>query len=141
RDAWFGVLGSAARSRRGRIGLALVLPVVVVALVGPYIAPKSPTAFVGLPFAGPSSDAWLGTDGVGRDVLSRVLYGGREILALAALATVIGIVVGTALGTTAGYVKGALDEVVMRTLDVALAFPQIILALLLVSIIGPELWL
>lgn len=141
RDAWFGVLGAAARSRRGRIGLALVVPVVLVALVGPYIAPESPTAFVGLPFAGPSSDAWLGTDGVGRDVLSRVLYGGREILALAVIATAIGIVVGTALGVTAGYVRGLVDETIMRALDVALAFPQIILALLLVSIVGPELWL
>jgi len=60
---------------------------------------------------------------------------------LAVLATAIGIVVRTALGTTAGYIKGALDEAIMRTLDVALAFPQIILALLLVSIIGPKLWL
>ena len=118
-----------------------MLPVVLLALVGPFAAPRSPTAFVGLPYAGPSSDAWLGTDGIGRDVLSRVLWGGREILGLAALATVIGIVAGTALGTTAGYAKGALDEVIMRTLDVALAFPQIILALLLVSIIGPKLWL
>jgi peptide/nickel transport system permease protein len=135
------VLISAARSRRGLIGLALVTPVVLVALIGPYVAPKSPTAFVGLPFASPSSSAWLGTDGIGRDVVSRVLWGGREILALAALATIIGIVVGTALGTTAGYVKGAADEGIMRTLDIALAFPQIILALLLVSIVGPKLWL
>jgi peptide/nickel transport system permease protein len=138
---WLDVLSRAGRSRRGQVGLALVLPVVVLALVGPFVAPRSPTAFVGLPYAGPSSAAWLGTDGIGRDVVSRVLWGGREILALAALATVIGIVAGTALGTTAGYVKGAIDEVIMRTLDVALAFPQIILALLLVSIIGPELWL
>jgi peptide/nickel transport system permease protein len=138
---WLDVLARAARSRRGRVGLALVLPVVLLALAGPFVAPESPTAFVGLPYAGPSPDAWLGTDGIGRDVVSRVLWGGREILGLAALATVIGIVAGTALGTTAGYVKGALDEVIMRTLDVALAFPQIILALLLVSIIGPELWL
>jgi peptide/nickel transport system permease protein len=138
---WLDVLARAARSRRGRVGLALVLPVVLLALAGPFVAPESPTAFVGLPYAGPSADAWLGTDGIGRDVVSRVLWGGREILGLAALATVIGIVAGTALGTTAGYVKGALDEVIMRTLDVALAFPQIILALLLVSIIGPKLWL
>jgi peptide/nickel transport system permease protein len=141
RGVRLGVLGSAARSRRGMIGLGLVVPVVLVALVGPYIAPKSPTAFVGLPFAGPSSSAWLGTDGVGRDALSRVLFGGREILALAALATAIGITVGTALGVTAGYVRGLVDETIMRTLDVALAFPQIILALLLVSIVGPKLWL
>jgi peptide/nickel transport system permease protein len=118
RGVWLSVLASAARSRRGRIGLALVIPVVLIALVGPY-----------------------GTDVVGRDVLSRVLYGGREILALAALATVIGICVGTAFGVTAGYVRGFVDESIMRALDVALAFPQIILALLLVSIVGPKLWL
>jgi len=138
---WLDVLARTCRSRRGKVGLALVIPIVLIALLGPFVAPKSPTAFVGLPYAGPSSEAWLGTDGIGRDVLSRVLWGGREILALAVLATAIGIVVGTALGTTAGYVKGALDEAIMRTLDVALAFPQIILALLLVSIIGPKLWL
>jgi peptide/nickel transport system permease protein len=74
-------------------------------------------------------------------VLSRVLWGGREILALAVLATAIGIVAGTALGTTAGYARGVADEAIMRTMDVALAFPQIILALLLVSIVGPKLWL
>lgn len=141
RALWLDVLARTCRSRRGKVGLALVIPIVLIALLGPYVAPKSPTAFVGLPYAGPSSEAWLGTDGIGRDVLSRVLWGGREILALAVLATAIGIVVGTALGTTAGYVKGALDEAIMRTLDVALAFPQIILALLLVSIIGPQLWL
>jgi peptide/nickel transport system permease protein len=141
RALWLDVLARTCRSRRGKVGLALVIPIVLIALLGPFVAPKSPTAFVGLPYAGPSSEAWLGTDGIGRDVLSRVLWGGREILALAVLATAIGIVVGTALGTTAGYVKGALDEAIMRTLDVALAFPQIILALLLVSIIGPQLWL
>jgi peptide/nickel transport system permease protein len=141
RALWLDVLARTCRSRRGKVGLALVIPIVLIALLGPFVAPKSPTAFVGLPYAGPSSEAWLGTDGIGRDVLSRVLWGGREILALALLATAIGIVVGTALGTTAGYVKGALDEAIMRTLDVALAFPQIILALLLVSIIGPQLWL
>jgi len=141
RALWLDVLARTCRSRRGLVGLALVIPIVLIAVLGPFLAPKSPTAFVGLPYAGPSSEAWLGTDGIGRDVLSRVLWGGREILALAVLATAIGIVVGTALGTTAGYVKGALDEAIMRTLDVALAFPQIILALLLVSIIGPQLWL
>jgi peptide/nickel transport system permease protein len=141
RSGWLGILTSAARTRRGMIGLALAIPVVLVALLGPYAAPKSPTAFVGGPFAPPNSGALLGMDGLGRDALSRVLWGGREILALATLATVIGIVVGTALGVTAGYVRGGVDEGIMRTLDVALAFPQIILALLLVSIVGPKLWL
>jgi len=70
-----------------------------------------------------------------------VLSGGYTILVLAAFATLLGVAVGTALGVTAGYLKGSLDEVIMRTLDVALAFPQFILALLLVSVIGPKVWL
>jgi peptide/nickel transport system permease protein len=142
RSGWIGVLVSAARTRRGRIGLALVLVVVLVALVGPLFAPKSPTAFVGTPFASPGgSNGVLGTEGVGRDALSRVLWGGRDILALGALATLAGVAFGTLAGVAAGYLKGFVDEAIMRTLDVALAFPQIVLALLLVSIIGPKLWL
>jgi len=74
---WLDVLARTCRSRRGKVGLALVIPIVLIALLGPFVAPKSPTAFVGLPYAGPSSEAWLGTDGIGRDVLSRVLWGGH----------------------------------------------------------------
>jgi peptide/nickel transport system permease protein len=135
------VLGRAAATRRGRLGLTLAGLVVAIAVLGPFVAPKSPTEFVAMPFSAPSGPAVLGADVLGRDVLSRVLAGGFVILTLAAIATVIGVAVGTSLGVAAGYMKGPVDEVIMRTLDVALAFPQIILALLLVSIIGPELWL
>ena len=138
---WIVVLARAAVTRRGRLGLALAGLIVAIALLGPILAPKSPTEFVGMPFAPPSGGAVFGADVLGRDVLSRVLAGGLAILTLAAIATALGVAIGTALGVAAGYMKGPVDEVIMRTLDVALAFPQIILALLLVSIVGPELWL
>jgi peptide/nickel transport system permease protein len=138
---WLVVLTRAAATRRGRLGLTLAGLIVAIAVLGPFLAPKSPTEFVAMPFAPPSGMAVFGADVLGRDVLSRVLTGGLAILTLAAIATGLGVAVGTSLGVAAGYMKGAVDEVIMRTLDVALAFPQIILALLLVSIVGPELWL
>lgn len=83
----------------------------------------------------------LGGDALGRDVLSRVLDGGRVLLLMALGATAFGLVVGTAAGVAAAYRKGAWDSVIMRTVDVLLAFPAIVFALLLVSIAGTSLWL
>jgi len=136
-----GLTGRAARTPRGITGLSISALVVALAIVGPWLAPHSTTAFVGAPFSRSAADAWLGTDQLGRDVLSRVLAGGRTILVLSALATIVGVAVGTLLGLVAGYVKGVVDEGIMRVLDVVLAFPQVILALLLVSLVGPRLWL
>ncbi len=125
----------------GGAGSALAAAVVLVALVGPLVAPASPTEFVGIPFQRPSATAWLGTDILGRDVLSRVLCGGSGTLGLAAAATLLGVVGGGLLGLAAGYVKGMADEIIMRLLDVALAFPQTVLALLFVSLLGSAPWL
>ncbi len=135
------LLGRAAATGRGRVGLVLVGFVLAVAVMGPFVAPHSPTVFVASPFASHSAKLWLGADGLGRDALSRVLAGGLTILILAAIATAAGVAAGALLGVMAGYGKGFVDEMIMRPLDVALAFPQIILVLLLVSIIGPKLWL
>ena len=130
-----------AAPRLGAVGFALAAAVIALALLGPLLAPASPTDFVSIPFQPPSAAALLGTDMLGRDVLSRVLCGGYKILGMSALATVIGVLTGALLGLAAGYAKGAADELIMRLLDVALAFPQTILALLFVSLIGPEPWL
>jgi peptide/nickel transport system permease protein len=126
----------AARSTRGSVGIVLVGAVTVIALAGPLLAPFSPTVLVGTPFAGPGGGHLLGLEYVGRDTLSRVLDGGIRILPLAAIATAGGVGLGAFLGISAGYRGGAYDEIVMRTLDVLLAVPQIILALLLVSLAG-----
>jgi peptide/nickel transport system permease protein len=117
-------------------GAVLTASVLILVAVGPFVAPNSPVDFVGAPFEPPSASALLGTDIVGRDVLSRVLSGGTVILSLSAVATLLGVVTGGLLGIGAGYFKGAADDVIMRLLDVLLAFPQTILALLFVSVLG-----
>jgi peptide/nickel transport system permease protein len=138
---WRLMLRSSLRFGRTRIGIAVVAVIVLVAVVGPFVAPHSPTEFVAAPYAPPSSEALLGTDQLGRDVLSRFLHGGYVILVLAALATILGVAVGAVLGVTAGYRRGALDEGIMRSLDVLLCFPSLVFALLLMSMLGPKLWL
>jgi peptide/nickel transport system permease protein len=129
------------RSRIGQVGLVLAGFVIAAALIGPFLAPVAPEAFVGAPFQPPSFAMPLGADVLGRDVLSRVLAGGYRTLGLAAVATLLGVAVGALLGMTAGFLKGVADEGIMRLLDVALAFPQTIFALLFLSILGSELWL
>jgi peptide/nickel transport system permease protein len=135
------LLRRAWRLPRTRIGFALVLLLVGTALIGPVFAPHDPAAFAGAPYANPSSSTLLGTDNLGRDVLSRFLWGGRSILGLSAAATVIGLVLGVAIGLVAAYSRGLLDDSLMRVMDVILAFPSIVLALVAVSTVGPKLWL
>lgn len=132
---------NALRSQAGRVGIALAVLVVTIALAGPFMAPYAPEAFIGAPFQPPNATMRLGADVLGRDVLSRVLNGGYRTLGLAALATLLGVAAGAVLGMAAGFFRGGTDETIMRLLDVALAFPQTIFALLFVSILGSEPWL
>jgi peptide/nickel transport system permease protein len=141
RGQWLGVFASAARLRRTQVGLVIVAAIVALAVFGPLLAPHSPTEFVAVPNSGPSSTAVFGADALGRDVLSRFLSGGLTVLWLAAAATALGVIAGTLIGLVAAYTRGWLDDLLMRTNDVLLAFPQIIFVLLLVSAIGPKLWL
>ncbi len=134
-------LARALRQRQTQVGLAITLVVLGVALLGPLFAQYEPSAIVGLPAQGPSAAFPLGTDALGRDVLSRVLWGGRNLVWVAFLATALGVVVGAALGMLAGNSRSWLDDALMRTMDVVLAFPQIILVLLFVSMLGTKLWL
>jgi len=129
------------RLARTRVGVALVVFLVGLALIGPFFAPHAPAAFAGAPYTGPGHGTVLGTDNLGRDVLSRFLWGGRSILGLSAAATVIGLVLGTSIGLLAAYSRSRLDDLLMRTMDVILAFPSIVLALVAVSTVGPKLWL
>jgi peptide/nickel transport system permease protein len=138
---WLATLATAMRLGRTRVGLAIVVIMVLIALLGPLFAPHSPTAFVGIPNSGPGGHTVFGTDYVGRDVLSRFLNGGRSVLGLAVASTAVGILLGLLVGLSAAYAGGLVDEVLMRVSDVFLAFPQIVFALLLVSAFGPKLWL
>jgi peptide/nickel transport system permease protein len=136
-----GVLRSSMRLWRTRIGMALVALLGGVALFGSLIAPHGPGDFVGSPNSGPATGTPFGTDYLGQDVWSRFLDGGFEILALATLATLLGLAVGSTLGLLAAYSRGLQDDVIMRAMDVILAFPNIMLALVLISIAGPSAWL
>jgi peptide/nickel transport system permease protein len=136
-----GMTRAALRSGRTRAGLLVCLLVVACALLGPYLAPHGTTTFIGKPFAPPSSAAPLGTDYLGRDVLSRFLAGGRSLLLLAVLATLLDVCSGTVVGLAAAYSLRAADEALMRAMDLLLAFPPIVLALMCVSVVGPAPWL
>jgi len=138
---WLGTLWAAARTPRGAIGLGLTAFVILVAALGPVFAPHSGQEFVTIPFAPPSVNPPLGGDALGRDVFSRVLEGGWTLLPVAFAATAFGVVFGAAAGISAAYLRGRIDGLIMRTVDVLLAFPQLVLVLLLLSIVGPKLWL
>jgi peptide/nickel transport system permease protein len=137
-----GVLRSALGLGRTRIGVVLLVLVGGIAIFGPLLAPHGPQDFLGLlPNQGPSAKALFGTDHLGQDVWSRFLDGGREILVLATAATLIGLVAGVTLGLLAAYTKGFIDDALMRGMDVILAFPSIMLALVAIATLGPSYWL
>jgi peptide/nickel transport system permease protein len=141
RHRWGSVLRAAARTPRGTIGLGLTVFVVLVAVIGPFVAPNAPDALVTLPYGKPSGQFLLGGDALGRDVLSRVLGGGWVLLIMAVGATVLGVAGGAAAGVSAAYLRGISDGIIMRAVDVILSFPQLVFALLLLSLLGPKLWL
>lgn len=135
------LMRAAMGTTRGRVGGALVALVVLVAAIGPFVVPHQPDDFVTSAFASPSAATPLGGDVLGRDVMSRLLAGGWEILVIAICATVLGLAVGTAVGILAAFERGKIDSLLMRASDVLLAFPQLVLALLVISVIGPRTWL
>lgn len=123
------------------MGLFLTVLLLLIAIIGPFVTPYPPDALLTQPFAPPSGDYLLGGDNLGRDVLSRTLDGGWLLLLIALAATAVGIALGTMAGVAAAYFRGRADGVIMRSVDVLLAFPQLVFALLLVSILGPKIWL
>jgi peptide/nickel transport system permease protein len=142
RHEWLVILRRAARTPRGAVGLTVGGLVVLLAVVGPFITPHDPTVSVVPTFAKPGgSNGLLGGDVLGRSVLSRVLAGGWELLAVAAAATLLGVILGVMLGITAAYLGRWQDGLIMRVVDVVLAFPQLVFALLLVSVAGTHVWL
>ncbi|MFA3877993.1 ABC transporter permease [Streptomyces sp. MMCC 100] len=140
-DGVRAVLRRTLRLRGARIGLVLMLLVMGIAFLGPLFSPHDPTVTIGSPYALPGGDTLLGTELLGRDVLSRFLHGGAVILLLSLLATVIGSGTGMLLGLVAGYRRGVRGELIMRSLDVVLSFPPLLLALLFMSLLGTSPWL
>jgi peptide/nickel transport system permease protein len=126
---------------RTRIGLIIVGALVLLALIGPWLAPHGETEFVGTPNQRHVDGTVFGTDYFGQDVLSRFLYGGRSILLLAALSTGLALLLGVTVGLVAAYNRGQLDNALMRVMDIMLAFPQLLLTLVALTTIGPKAWL
>jgi len=119
------------------LGLGVVVLVVVLALLAPVIAPYNPIDVKPSDrLQGPTAAHWMGTDDFGRDIASRVIYAARVDLLIAVSAVGIAALVGVTLGSVAGYFRGAVDEMIMRTLDVVQAFPAFILAMGLAVALG-----
>jgi peptide/nickel transport system permease protein len=123
------------------IGLALLLPLLIAAIAGPSIAPY---VYDEMNFLSrlqpPGPEFWFGTDEFGRDVFSRTLVGTRESLIMGFSATAISLVIGMPMGLIAGYKRGRIEELIMRSSDVLLSFPPILLGILVLAVTPPALW-
>ncbi len=120
------------------VGLALFLAIALALLLTPWIAPFDPAAQnLRLRIAPPGAEHWLGTDHLGRDVLSRMLHGGQFSVSIALLTLALSASIGTLLGALSARIGGLFDEFVMRTVDLLLSFPEVVVALFLIAILGP----
>ena len=122
------------------VGGAVILLFAGVAVFAPQLAPSDPTriTYTAL-LQAPTAEHWMGTDELGRDILSRVIFGARISMQVGIIAVGIAMTVGTFLGLVAGFFGGFLETLIMRTMDVMLAFPGILLAIAIVAILGPDL--
>lgn len=127
-------------SWQGAFGLWVLGAVLFAGILAPWIAPYSPLDIDPENFVGaPSAKHWFGTDEIGRDILSRVLHGATVSLQVVVLAIGLALVAGSALGLVSGWLGGAWDSAIMRTMDALLAFPLLVLALAIVAVLGPDL--
>lgn len=137
RNLWTDAWGRLRKNLFAMFGLVLLLLIVFVAFFASQVAPYDPnlqdyTATM----QSPSSSHWLGTDNFGRDILSRIIYGAQISLRLGLFGTLIGASVGSLLGAVAGYFGGWVDTLIMRLLDVQMAFPGILLAIIVIAVMG-----
>ncbi|WP_246148025.1 ABC transporter permease [Nonomuraea turkmeniaca] len=137
------VVAALTRDRLGLLGLVLIALLVLTALFGPWLAPF-PEQGAGLADVArhdlpPGGAHWLGTDPLGRDVLSRIILGARPALVVPILVVALAVLIGVPLGLAAGYRGGRFDEIVMRIADMFLAFPPLLLAMVIVALLGPSL--
>ncbi len=136
--AWTRRLGLLAESKPALIGTGIVLFWVLAAALAPVVAPYPPNAnhLAAVARPTPSATHWLGTDHLGRDILSRILWGARTVLTVAPLAVLGAAILGSLLGLTAGYCRGWVDLVIVRACDIVLSFPVIILYMIILAHFG-----
>ena len=136
-----------ARQPAALFGLAIVLVVLLLAIAAPLIAPYSPDEqmFDGLTLEGapigPGAQFWLGTDTLGRDLFSRLLYGARTSLVIGIVANGVAVAIGLAIGIAGGYLRGLSGNLIMRFTDLMMAFPALLLAIVLAALLKPSLWI
>ena len=128
------------QSHIGMFGLTLVLAFIAVALAAPWVAPYDPRALVGKPFERPGENHILGTDQVGRDIYSQLIWGTRISLMVGLFASAFSVAIGAAIGLVSGYLRGPIDAVMMRITDLFITLPNIPLMLILAAIIGRSVW-
>lgn len=136
-DSWYQL----KRNRAAMVGLVIIICFALLAIFAPLLAPRDPleqtiAARMSPPF---TNGYLLGTDDLGRDMLSRLIYGGRLSLIIGVISVGISLILGISLGIAAGYFGGWLDKVIMRVIDIMLAFPYILLTIVIVAILGPSL--
>lgn len=140
RPWWIDLLRRTRRNTGAMLGVTLLSLIVILAIFADVIAPYPPTAQnLMTALEPPSRQHWFGTDELGRDLLSRVLYGTRVSLRIATMVLGLAVSVGSALGAVAGYRGGLVDEIIMRVADIFFAFPHFLLAMALVAALGPGL--
>lgn len=133
------LLAVLARNPRARLGSVIVLLFVTVGLLAPWVSPYDPAAMhLDAPLDPPSARYWLGTDELGRDVMSRTIHGARISLLVGVVAVSLAVGVGGSLGMLAGFFGGWLDEALMRLTDIVLAFPPVLLAIFLAGVSEPS---
>jgi peptide/nickel transport system permease protein len=137
--AWLRTtIANLVRSKSATIGVVIILLWVFVALAAPIISPYSPTGMPGTKLESPSQEHWLGTDHIGRDVLSRLFWGTRVVVLLAPVSVLFGLVIGAPLGLISGYVGGVVDTLIMRGTDILMSFPTLLIYILIITSIGPS---
>ena len=137
-SAWYRILLAVFNHNTSKIGAAIILSLLLLAIFAPWLAPYSPIEQALAESLQPMNTLhWFGTDELGRDILSRVIYGSRYALYVVLLVTSVVVPIGLIIGTTAGYLGGTIDTVLMRVIDIFLAFPKLILALAFVAVLGP----
>jgi len=142
---WSEAWGRLRRNPGALVGFALVVLFVLVALLAPLIAPYSPrqqnlSLLRDGCCPGPSFDHPFGVDALGRDELSRIMYGARYSLLIGVVSVTVGLSIGLVLGAVAGYVGGIVDTLIMRAMDIMLSIPGLLLAIGLVALLGPGIW-
>lgn len=139
-NPWLQILRRMGRNRRAMIGLAILLLIALSAIFAPLLATHDPTAQVlSSRLTKPGADYWLGADDLGRDIFSRILYGGRISLRIGFISVGIALALGGTVGMAAAYYGGHMDNILMRIVDVMQAIPALLLAIAIVTSLGPGL--